>query len=664
MNCLQASSSFQPQRVDFRLMALAATLVGLGNVLVTPPRYYYWWAPLLATIQPMDRTRPAEIVPTDEGSRKPGHLLRMQNEVTDSYGQPPKTQCCPPEEGAFQWLGRPLPLQSVSRMQSGPLTSGLVPLQLESRYGQPGSYGMSSQSSEFYDMFGMPGAQQGPRYARPATPYSVPPQYGDGGGMYRLPPLRLSQTPQSSGDAWYQSYGQSDQAGYPPGYQQPPPGYGMPPRGGVPYSLPPLRLGPAQGYEAPYYQPERPGYEQPGPPGGYRTGPPGGYRMPPQELPPPYPMQRYPGYEPPAPPGGYRMQPPDRRPPPFGPRYEQPMGPRYDQQNAPRYDQQYGPRYDPRYGPRYDQQYGPRYDQQYGPRYDQQYGPRYDPRYGPRYEQPGPYERPMQQQGGIAGPGDVYEFRLAHNAGNHATSDAVVRVPRNFDPSQPIHLVIFNHGMYDNARSSFDKFNLNAQMEKAPPNTILVVPEWMAQPAGGRNTNQGNFRNPNTFPAMLQDVFNSLSQNDPRFRGKSLNDVDSIGIVAHSAGGSPAMTEMSGMLQSKVNSVTLLAAYYSGNTSNFFSQWISANRNELAQGTKRFYNFYDNSTAGFSQNQAGQIQRMMPPGTRMMFDLRGNTIAGTDDIARNSIIVQNASRVGHMNLPTTFIGRVEEAAPR
>jgi hypothetical protein len=274
-----------------------------------------------------------------------------------------------------------------------------------------------------------------------------------------------------------------------------------------------------------------------------------------------------------------------------------------------------------------------------------------------------------QPQRGIATAGAVYQFSLPHKSGNHSTPDMVVRVPGNFDPSKPIHLVVFNHGLYDNCDTAFRNFNLDEHMKTAPANTILVCPEWMAAPphtrnmgAEGRNSSQGNFAQSGMFRTMLNDTFAQLASRNAAFRGITLDNVSDINIVAHSAGGTPAVTEMSASngLSEKVTKVTLLAAYYSSVTEQFFSKWISDHREQLARSERKFYNFYDTSTTGLSVDQTRFIRSSMPGAAQVKIDLQGRSRIAAEDLNNYSVIVLNAGPIGHMNLPS-LLAPVEQA---
>ena len=253
---------------------------------------------------------------------------------------------------------------------------------------------------------------------------------------------------------------------------------------------------------------------------------------------------------------------------------------------------------------------------------------------------------------------------MTYRSADHGNKpDALVYVPPNFDASQPIRLAVYNHGFYDGAHSAFNSQDIARQMADAPPNTVLIVPEWQ-RTAGAANGNQGNFGQPGLFKNMVQEIFDKT----PGLQGKSLADVQGIDIIAHSGGYTGALSELyKNGLENKVSSVTLLDALYGGDQ---FSKWIQNNIQDLAYGKKRFYNFY-NDTAGRSQVQAQGVQQMLaraglPTNQFLNESRKGLPALDANTIASHSIIFRRsdattASRGPHMSMPNLYIASVENA---
>ena len=263
-------------------------------------------------------------------------------------------------------------------------------------------------------------------------------------------------------------------------------------------------------------------------------------------------------------------------------------------------------------------------------------------------------------------PAKVIELdHLNHNAGNTHGPDAIVRLPENFDRSKPINLVIYNHGYSDSAKSSVKNAELNRQMAAAPPNTVLIVPEWQKDP-GSRSSDQGNFKNRDQFKGMLQDVLDST----PELQGKTLSDVSHIGIVAHSAGYGPTTTELyKNNLGNKVNSVTLLDSLYDPKA---LDPWIQANLKDLCDGKKQFNNIFGDSTAAHSKAQAQRVQEMLTqaglPQSAMITDYNHSTsVIDPAVMARYPIVFKYstasvANKGAHSSLPNLYLDKIETAS--
>jgi lysophospholipase L1-like esterase len=263
-------------------------------------------------------------------------------------------------------------------------------------------------------------------------------------------------------------------------------------------------------------------------------------------------------------------------------------------------------------------------------------------------------------------PAQTFELRgLNHRAADHRTPDAVVRLPQNFDAGKPIHLAIYNHGFGSTASSAYAQNRLNEHMAAAPPNTVLIVPEWQVSP-GSRSGAQGRLKEAGMFKGMLQEVFDKT----PGLASRTLKDVDSISILAHSAGYGPTETQIyQNGLGGKVKSITLLDALYDGHG---FDRWLHENIKDLGQGSKQFNNFFF-GTAAASKEQAQRINRMLSeagmPASSMVQDYKsGGRIMDAAQIADHSIVFKYSSATDgksggpHLSMPGLYVAQVERAA--
>lgn len=254
-------------------------------------------------------------------------------------------------------------------------------------------------------------------------------------------------------------------------------------------------------------------------------------------------------------------------------------------------------------------------------------------------------------------------FKMNNRSADHAGPDAVVRLPKNFDPNKPINLVIYNHGWGDTVKSSYSNTGMGQQLDNAPPNTVLILPEWQAQ-AGASNGNQGRFSEAGRIRSFLQEVLDKT----PGLNGKTLNDVKNIDVISHSAGDNATLSLVNNNgLEKKITSLTLLDSMY--NTTTGFDNWIQMNIHELANGTKQFRNIYFDKAARV-EAQADRVRDMM---RRARLDAQsiyhdkqnGQSVMDASDMAKHGIVFRY-SRVGggdaHGHMPKVYIAPVVGAA--
>ena len=254
-------------------------------------------------------------------------------------------------------------------------------------------------------------------------------------------------------------------------------------------------------------------------------------------------------------------------------------------------------------------------------------------------------------------------YNLSHRTSDAKTPDAMVVIPPNFDKNKPVNLVIYNHGWYDTASSSLKHADLEQQMKNAPPNTVLIVPEWQTKPgsSGKGASNEGRFGNENFVSGMVQDVFN----NTPELKGKTLADVNHVGIISHSAGYVPTESELykNPELAGKVNSVTMLDSLYDGHG---LDKWIHQNIAGLSDGTKHYSNIYNTSTARNSEIQsqfvANELKKYGGSKASEFVDHSG-TMLTANQMRKHPINFKSTS-MPHMEIPKNYVAVTEEAADR
>lgn len=280
----------------------------------------------------------------------------------------------------------------------------------------------------------------------------------------------------------------------------------------------------------------------------------------------------------------------------------------------------------------------------------------------PQSDRPSTDVRPQ-----VETPAKTFEYRLHNGSGQHKAPDAVVRVGENFDPSKPVNLVVYNHGFGDTASSAYVNADLDKQLKNAPPNTVLVVPEWQANPAA-RSSADGRFSEPGRFKNMVEEAFSRT----PGLQGETMKNVDSIHIISHSAGYKAVESELyRNGLENKVKSITMLDSMYNPSD---LDPWLKRNIHALADGSKQFYNISNqgpHNTFAASYAQANRIKnwlneaRLSQAGMYEDYKQSGS-IVGAEKFQNHSIVFKKSDRTvagkgAHMSLPNLYVGRVLEA---
>jgi hypothetical protein len=168
---------------------------------------------------------------------------------------------------------------------------------------------------------------------------------------------------------------------------------------------------------------------------------------------------------------------------------------------------------------------------------------------------------------------------------------ALVHAPARFDPAPPLHLVVFLHGLMGCAEvlmnpgrlacqpggQPYDGWDLARAHDAADRNTLLIIPQLAFMRRDGR---PGCFGKKGCFRAFLAELLDALPRG--RLPGRrTLNDVASIALVAHSAGYRTALAiTKQGEVAALVRDVVLLDALY-GEVEGFLS-WIAAGNNAAA----------------------------------------------------------------------------------
>lgn len=270
-------------------------------------------------------------------------------------------------------------------------------------------------------------------------------------------------------------------------------------------------------------------------------------------------------------------------------------------------------------------------------------------------------EKPSSCGSGDSLAGQTHELRrLKNKSGDHTGPDALVYTRDGFDPAKPVRLVVYNHGFNTDVAEAFRNSGLRRQMDLADPQTVLIMPEWQAKPQS-RNSDMGILKEPNAFRNMLLEIMSKT----PTLQCLSLDNVDSISIVSHSAGWRAAVSQIyNNGLQDKVTSVVLLDSLYDGTA---FDRWISQNLLSLASGQKRFFNVFASSTEAQSRAQIARIKGMLsqaglPQSALLVDDSRPNSVLepaviGTHGLAAKRSSLRVEKRDAHNSVTNIYFGQ-------
>jgi len=234
----------------------------------------------------------------------------------------------------------------------------------------------------------------------------------------------------------------------------------------------------------------------------------------------------------------------------------------------------------------------------------------------------------------------IYELKLDTNTGRHRV-DAAVIVPNGYDPAQPTRLLIYNHGFRTTAHAALGYSQLPEQMRAAHPQTLLVIPEWQARP-GSESSARGRSDQQNFYRNML----NEIMQKTPELRGKTVDNLSSIGLISHSAGFSPTKAQLyNNGLQDKITSVTVLDSMYNAKA---YDRWISENLRDLAAGKKQFQAFYTQHLSGKTQALESRVEQQLRRaglGTESMHreHSRGSDIVRSETMASHGFVFKRSN---------------------
>lgn len=187
-----------------------------------------------------------------------------------------------------------------------------------------------------------------------------------------------------------------------------------------------------------------------------------------------------------------------------------------------------------------------------------------------------------------AAPGAIVRVTLDHAAYAHiGVPSAMVHVPAGFDADRPLRLVVFLHG-YDGCAPVLmgegavacrvgdrprDGWGLAREHARAGTNTLFVIPQLALLKRDG---DPGCFARTGCFRRFVEELLGRPLL--PHLhRPRSLDDVEGITLVAHSAGFESALAIIEhGQVDERLRHVVLLDALYAGTAR--FARWLSSSQ--------------------------------------------------------------------------------------
>ena len=265
------------------------------------------------------------------------------------------------------------------------------------------------------------------------------------------------------------------------------------------------------------------------------------------------------------------------------------------------------------------------------------------------------------QEGRRAGEATTLEAQLKSAAYHEpGAPDVAVHLPAGFDGSRPLHLVVFLHGYRGCVRVLMGKgrsrckpegppragWELGARHDEAQTNTVLVVPQLAFMKRSGR---PGCFARRGCFHEFLEEVLSRLLS--PRLgRALTLQDVETVSLVAHSAGFETALAVLEQGEVAQVRNVVLFDALYSGAGS--FAAWLE--RNAAAGAKLLSVHLGRGKTAAQSQQLGRRLRRVLGPDGVLLMD---SAEALVPALRQHSVVVARG-RGSHRAVPEHYLASV------
>jgi hypothetical protein len=202
----------------------------------------------------------------------------------------------------------------------------------------------------------------------------------------------------------------------------------------------------------------------------------------------------------------------------------------------------------------------------------------------------------------------------------HDLTDVVVHAPPGFDPTRPLHIVMFFHGLYSRAAwvvaagplapltgETGSGWGLATQHDRAGVNALLVAPQLAPRGAAGF---AGAFQRPGFLREFLEELLAETLA--PRLgAGHGVDDIDSLTMVGLSGGGPVIGTLLAhGDLTERVRNVVLDDGLYGAEGE--FAAWM---QRSTPGAPRRFVCLTSNDDTAMRARADGLAARLRAQGT-------------------------------------------------
>ncbi|MFO0744744.1 MAG: hypothetical protein U1F43_03585 [Myxococcota bacterium] len=265
-------------------------------------------------------------------------------------------------------------------------------------------------------------------------------------------------------------------------------------------------------------------------------------------------------------------------------------------------------------------------------------------------------------------PGTLVRLQLEHGAfpASGTLPNAVVYVPKAFDPTAPVGLVVYLHGFWNCAenvlrpkngacvagRAAHNAYNLANQLEASGRNALLLVPELAFEQA---SSDPGRLAEQDAFYDLVDEALTQLAAADDQVGSLALWDLTTIVVASHS-GGYKAAAGIASVGGLWVDELYLLDSLYGMDDA--FDAYLQDDLDALqaAPPTRRFADVYskDAGTLAASQAMAKRAAAALPAAA--LLDDRTTATLTTAQYAHGALFKRTG--LGHDDIPRYYFGRL------